>query len=121
MFGWLRKLRHDPPPPEARWVVAVDAEGIRVTDEAGEVRAVARSELTGVAIETNETGPWGADVWWLLFGDGDRLACVFPMGATGQEAAVHYLAALPGFDHAEMIDAMRSTDNRLFPVWRRAS
>lgn len=119
MFGWLRKLRYDPPPREARWVVAVDGEAIRVTDEEGEVRAVAKSELAGVAIETNDTGPWGADVWWLLFGGDDRLACAFPMGATGEREAMDYLAALPEFDHGEMIEAMRSTGNALFPVWRK--
>lgn len=121
MFGWLRKLRYDPPPPEARWVVVVDEEAIRVTDEAGETRAVAKAELSAVTIETNDTGPWGADVWWLLFGAGDALACAFPLGATGEKAALDYLAALPDFDHAEMTNAMRSTDNRLFPVWRRRS
>jgi hypothetical protein len=121
MFGWLRKLRYNPPPLEARWVVAVDDEAIRVTDEAGESRAVAKSELAGVAIETNDSGPWGADVWWLLFGAADELACAFPIGATGEKAAVDYLTALPDFDHAEMVEAMGSTANRLFPVWRRTS
>lgn len=119
MFGWLRKLRYDPPPPEARWVVAVDGEAVRVTDEAGDTRAVAKSELARVAIETNDSGPWGADFWWLLFGADDALACAFPMGATGEREAVDYLAALPDFDHGAMTQGMRSTDNRLFPVWRR--
>ena len=119
MFGWLRRLRYDPPPPEARWVVDVDGESIRVTDGSGESRAVAKAELAGVAIETNDSGPWGADVWWLLFGADDRVACAFPMGATGEQAAVDYLTGLAGFDHGEMIEAMRSTDNRIFPVWQR--
>ena len=119
MFGWLRKLRQPPPPPEASWVVAVDVESIRVTDEAGETRAVAKSELSGVAIETNDSGPWGADVWWLLFGAGDGPACAFPLGATGEKAAVDYLMGLAGFDLAQMTEAMRSTRNMTFPVWRR--
>lgn len=119
MFGWLRKFGSSPTPPEARWVVAVDDEAIRVSDEAGGTRAVAKSELAGVAIETNDSGPWGADVWWLLFGAADELACAFPLGATGEKAAVDYLTALPGFDHEQMVKAMGSTDNRLFRVWRR--
>jgi hypothetical protein len=101
-------------------VVAVDDDAIRVTDEAGACRAVAKSELAGVAIETNDSGPWGADVWWLLFGAEDELACAFPLGATGEEESVDYLTALPGFDHAEMVKAMGSTGNMLFPVWRRS-
>jgi hypothetical protein len=121
MLRWLRKLRRaPPPPPEARWLVAVDGESIRITDESGESRAVAKAELAGVAIETNDSGPWAADVWWLLFGAGDALACAFPMGATGEREAMDYLAGLQGFDHGRMIEAMKSTDNMIFPVWRRA-
>ena len=119
MFGWLKRLRTVPPPPEARVVVAVDEDFIRVTDEKGDTRAVAKAELTGVAIETNDSGPWGADVWWLLFGAGDRVDGVFPLGATGEKAAVDYLIALPGFDHGAMVAAMASTDNAFFPLWRR--
>ncbi|HYJ84101.1 MAG TPA: hypothetical protein VEW26_14810, partial [Allosphingosinicella sp.] len=102
-----------------RWVVVVDGGSVRVTDEAGASRAVAKAELAGVAIETNDSGPWGADVWWLLFGAHDGLACAFPMGATGEQAAVDYLSGLAGFDHGMMIEAMQSTDNMIFPVWRR--
>lgn len=92
---------------------------IRVTDPAGGSRAIGKSELSGVAIETNDSGPWGADLWWLLFGAGGVPACAFPLGATGEKAAVDYLTALAGFDHAEMAKAMSSTDNRLFALWSR--
>jgi len=119
MFGWLRKLQREWPPPEARWVVVMEDGSIRVTDPAGDSRAVGKSELSRVAIETNDSGPWGADVWWLLFGAGRVLACAFPLGAAGETAAVDYLTALAGFDHEEMVKAMSSTDNRLFLLWSR--
>jgi hypothetical protein len=70
-------------------------------------------------IETNDSGPFGADIWWLLFGADDRLACAFPQGAAGEKAAVDRLLGLPGFDHEAMIMAMGSTGNAVFPVWRR--
>ncbi|HYG29863.1 MAG TPA: hypothetical protein VD887_06585 [Allosphingosinicella sp.] len=119
LSGWLKKLRASPPPPEARWVVALDAESIRVTDDSGETRAVAKAELCGVAIETNGSGPWGADMWWQLFAADGRLACAFPQDATGGQAAIDDLARLPGFDQDEMIRAMRSADDAVFQVWRR--
>jgi hypothetical protein len=114
-------LRFDPPPREAKWIVAVDDEAIRVTDDAGETRAVAKAELSAVAIETNDSGPCGADYWWLLFGEGERLACAFPLGATGEDSALDYLTGLPGFDHGESGKATTSTENAYFPVWRRES
>ena len=83
MFGWLKK-RMQRPEPEAQWCVTVDAESIRVVDRKGQEGSVAKADLSGVIVETNDTGPWGADFWWLLFGADDQLACAFPQGATGE-------------------------------------
>jgi len=118
MFGWFKRKRR-PLEPESRWIVDVDGEWITIRDEAGGVKSVAKDDLSGVAIETNDSGPWGADVWWLLFDGSDRLACAFPQGATGEEAAIDYVTALPAFDHGQMVQAMTSTANAVFPVWRK--
>jgi len=118
MFGLFKKkpARLE---PESRWVVTVEGDRINVRDEAGRIKYVATGDLSGVVVETNDTGPWGADVWWLLFDASDRVACAFPQGATGEKGVVDYLSALPGFDHGEMIKAMISTDNAVFALWRR--
>lgn len=120
MFDWLKR-RSEQPQPEARWSVIVDEAGISVQDDKGERLTIPKTDITGVAIETNDTGPWGADVWWLLFGMDDRLACAFPQGATGEQVAVDYMMGMQGFDHAAMIAAMSSTRNDVFPVWRKPS
>lgn len=118
MFGWFGK-RTARLQPEARWIVEAASDQLRVTDPAGTVQTLAKAELRGVAIETNDTGPWGADVWWLLFGADDHVACAYPQGATGENVMLDYLSALPGFDFAAMSAAMGSADNALFPVWRK--
>ena len=120
VFGWRRK-RSARLQPEAQWIVAVDDLSIRVTDHAGATVELGKGDLVGVVIETNDSGPWGADLWWLLFGADDRLACAFPQGATGETALIDYLAGFPGFDHGEMIRAMGSTGNAVVPVWRRTT
>jgi hypothetical protein len=117
MFGWWKK--RESLSPEKKWHVAIKGDLIGVTDDAGEGRSIALALLSGVAIETNDSGPWGADLWWLLFDKDDHLACQFPQGATGEQSVVDQLMALPGFDHGRMIEAMRSTDNAIFPVWRK--
>lgn len=120
MFGWFRKrMAKANTWPEARWTVTLSDEEVRATDSAGVVATLNLSELTGVVIETNDTGPYGADVWWLLSGPDDRVAVAFPQGATGEQVVVDRLTSLPGFDLSRMMDAMRSTDNAVFPVWRR--
>lgn len=103
---------------EAAWTVEVTPERIAATDPAGNVSRVEMADLHGVMIETNDSGPFGADVWWLLFGADDRLACSFPQGAAGEEDAVNLLTGLAGFDHEAMIMAMGSTSNAVFAVWR---
>jgi hypothetical protein len=118
MFGWFKK-KPQRLEPESKWVVAIDGDLISIRDEGGLIKSVAKSDLSGVAIETNNSGPWGADVWWLLFDNGDKLAGAFPQGATGEEAVIHYVSSLPSFDHGEMIKAMTSTDNAVFAVWRK--
>lgn len=117
MFRWFRK-RVQRPQPEAKWLVAIKPAHICVTDDQGCTQSVAKSDLTAVAIETNDTGPWGADVWWLLFGAEDQLACVFPQGATGESAALDYLGTLDGIDQEQIAKAMCSTNNTVFSVWR---
>jgi len=118
LFGWFRK-KPRPHEPESKWIVTMERDLISVRDDAGQIRSVSTEDLSGVAIETNDSGPWGVDVWWLLFGRDDQLACAFPRGATGEGAVIDHLAALPSFDHAEMIKAMTSTENATFAVWRR--
>ena len=100
-------------------IVSLSGERIAVTDAEGEEAGLALADLNGVMIETNDSGPFGADVWWLLFGADDRVAVAFPQGATGEQAAIDWLIGLPGFDHDAMIMAMGSTGNAVFPVWRR--
>ncbi len=120
MFSWFTKKAR-PLLPESKWVIAVEDDRISVCDEAGKATSVAKCDLSGVAIETNDSGPWGADLWWLLFDHSGQLACAFPQGATGEEAAINYLSALPSFKHAEMFNAMSCTGNAVFQVWERPS
>lgn len=121
MVRWFFR-RHEktkPLTPEGKWVVECGGDALRATDVKQTTMQVAKSDLTGVIIETNDSGPWGADVWWLLFGPDDQVAVAYPQGATGEDAMLSYLMSLPGFDHAKMADAMGSTENAAFPVWRR--
>ncbi|GAO40795.1 hypothetical protein SCH01S_51_01280 [Sphingomonas changbaiensis NBRC 104936] len=119
MFDWFKRKTR-PLEAESRWAIAIDGERISVRDNVGETKTVAKSDLSAVAVETNDSGPWGADVWWLLFDCSDRLACAFPQGATGEKAVIDYIMRLPAFDYEAMIKAMASTENAVFPVWRRA-
>ncbi|MDB5675621.1 MAG: hypothetical protein JWM65_2603 [Sphingomonas bacterium] len=107
--------------PESCWSVAAADDVLTVTDAGGQERRLAFADLIGVAIETNDSGPWGADLWWLLFGQDGKLAVTWPQGATGGTSVIDRLTAIPGFDHQQMIAAMASTKNATFILWSRAT
>jgi hypothetical protein len=104
--------------PECLFVVTVSEAGIvnRRPDET--VETIARDDLVEVAIETNASGPWGADVWWRLRSRNPESECVFPGGATGEPAVVAWVQQLPNFDNSAFIQAMGSTSEARFVCWR---
>ena len=75
--------------------------------------------LRAVILETNDTGPVGIDVLWILVGVDS--GCVIPMGAAGSEGLLGRLQRLPGFDSEAVIRASSSVENRQFLCWERPS
>ena len=116
MFSWFKDWAEGIR-PESDWKVSMQNETIRITAPDKKVRSIGTDDLTGVAIETNDSGPWGADVWWLMYGRDDQLEYFFPQGATVEGRVLEYLFALSEFDGEQFGLAMRSTQNAVFPVW----
>lgn len=102
---------------EASWAVQADAGGVKVTDPSGESSFLPWELIRGIVIQTNDSGPLGADVWW--FAAGDEGSVTFPMGASGEKEALAYFQTLPGFDNHALIDAMSCTDNATFLLWQK--
>lgn len=86
----------------------------------GTIERVAVSALAAVLIETDDSGPWGTDLWWILTG-ADGTGCIYPGGADGEQQILAVLQTLPGFDNASLIAAMTSTANQRFLCWKRAA
>jgi len=74
MFSWLTRKSGKATQlmPENKWLLVCDGEVLRVVDDKQNAKQLAKSDLTGVIVETNDSGPWGIDVWRLLFGPDDR-------------------------------------------------
>lgn len=104
--------------PECLFEVTVTESEIVNKRPDGAIERVALDDLKEVAIETNSSGPWGADVWWLLIGATPEAGCAYPGGATGEQAALQRLQRLPGFDDSAVISAMGCTSNERFVCWR---
>lgn len=120
IFSKKNKNKESKLNPESKFLVSIsDGEIINQRPE-GKVERVAISDLQAVIIETNDTDPWGADVWWILVGS-EKNGCVFPGGATGEGDILKAVQALPGFDNETFIKAMTSTDNQRFLCWEKDS
>ena len=72
-------------------------------------------------VVTNDTGPFGSDIWWLLLGRRENTGCTFPCGASGEKAFLDLVLALPGFKNEVFIQAMGSTSNAQFCCWRAST
>ncbi len=120
LWTWLKSLSRLAPRrwSESDYVVSLIDDVIAVRCPDAQEHRVSISDLCGVIIETDDSGPWGADLWWVLLGADDRVALAFPGGSTGEQIVIDRLMVLPGFNFEVMTRAMRSTDVAVFPVWR---
>jgi hypothetical protein len=101
---------------ERQIVVIFDDSGVCAAFPSGKIESIEWTEIERIVVETNDTGPWGADFWWVL--DGRHARCTFPLGATGEPEALKQLRArFPSFDEDAVGDACRSTSNARFVCW----
>jgi hypothetical protein len=117
---WKRKLeeRRASVMFEREVVVSFDEFGVSSAFPTGETQSIAWRDVERVAIETNDSGPWGADVWWLL--ESAESSVSYPQGATGDPQMLEqYPARFAGFNDGEVIRAMGCTSNARFVCWER--
>lgn len=115
MLGWLRKKLVNTS-QLTRWNVSFSDGDIVTSDGQGAERKLPLRDLRRVVVATDDSGPWGADVVFLLFANAQDPAAVFPLEATGREGFVEWLSAQPGFQDRELAKAMGSTRVARFEV-----
>ncbi len=103
--------------PESDWFVTVTDSSIDTIDPKKVSDSILISEMEDVLIATNDSGPTGIDLWWILRGNGKVV--IVPGGATGEKEMLNKLQQLPGFNNTEVIKAMGSTDNAEFILWKK--
>lgn len=105
--------------PECLFTVTVSETDIVIRRPDGQSESLPLVELSKVTIVTNDSGPWGADVWWVMEGATGKSSCAFPQGATGESKALEYVQGLPAFNNEAFIQAMGSTSNSRFVCWQK--
>lgn len=100
--------------PESQFVVEVTADDEIVCRAPKQAeQRIRMADLAAVYVETNDNGPWGADVWWLLNDNNGQTKVAFAQMATREEAALDRLRRLPGFG----VRGMNSGANARFECW----
>jgi hypothetical protein len=94
-------------------IVHFDDEKISSTYPDGIVEVISWKDLELIEVHTSDTGPFGADVWFVLTSESS--SCSFPVGATGYVEATDHLAQFPGFE----LKGMDSTENAKYICWAR--
>jgi hypothetical protein len=105
--------------PESRFIVRMSDTEVACERPDSKTERVAWNDLQRVEILTTSDGPMSPDVFWLLHGTNG--GCAIPQGATGERALLERLQTLPGFDNAQVIEAMGSTTDRRFLCWQRST
>ncbi|WP_419809196.1 hypothetical protein [Sphingomonas sp.] len=89
---------------------------IVTSDGGGDDRALPIQTLRRVVVATDDSGPWGADLVFLLYSNDPEPACLFPLEANGRGDFVKWLAAQPGYRERDLEKAMGSTAVARFEV-----
>lgn len=103
---------------EDLWQVKISDNNLVITDPQQNIQMIQLSNIQGIVIRTDDSGPVGSDVFWFI-SDGSSLLS-FPMGARGEAKVLDAFQKIEGFDNAEFIKAMGSVDNKLFYILNRA-
>lgn len=115
MLRWLRKKLTNTSPLTLWSVSFLDGE-IVTSDGQGAERTLPLCDLRRVVVATDDSGPWGADVVFLLYSNDPDPAAIFPIEAAGLDGFVKWLSAQPGYQDRELAKAMASTRIARFEV-----
>ena len=118
IFSFFKKKKNvnEKLTPESKWIVEINGSKIKTIDYDGIEKSLDMHKIDQIIIETNDSGPWGTDVWWRILGRDGLLS--YPGGATGESKMLKNFERLPNFNHGKLIRAMNSTDNAEFVIWK---
>ena len=115
VFGWLKKWIARGKPPS--WSVEIIDDVIAINDGQGTERTVLLGDLRRVVVATDDSGPWGEDVVFLLYSEAQEPTGIFPLEANGIHDFVDWLKASPGYRDRELAKAMSSTKVARFIIY----
>lgn len=102
--------------PESEYIVTITDDLVRVEHPSNPTENIFWRDLQEVSIITTDEGPFSADVWLVLRGTAGSIH--IPQGNPGYDPVYDRVSGLDGFDFQGVIDAMMSTENNEFVLWK---
>lgn len=102
---------------ETDWVVRIVSGVIQTIDFQQKENTVLINDIVKIEVETNDSGPWGVDLWWKIEAAGNVIW--IPSGATGELDLKMELLKFDGFDADGLSNAIQSNSNQSFLLWSK--
>jgi len=120
-MNWLPNLfRRSKPEQQSQFgTVCIEAESVSYSHPDGKVQRIRWDDIAEVGIVTTDEGPGAEDVYFMILASDRLTGCAIPHSADGNEALLARLQSLPRFDNGAFIEAMGSTSNRNFKLWKK--
>jgi hypothetical protein len=99
--------------------VDFDPVSVRYHAPDGVMHVIRWDEVDEIGIVRTDEGPMSDDLFFTLTTADHQRGCAVPQSATGTDALVAHLEALPGFSRRSLTDAMGSTTSESFTLWKR--
>jgi len=99
--------------PESKWVVDIKNEELISINYQKEVMKFPINSIKKIVIETNDSGPWGTDLWWKVFSIQEE-PMIIPNGATGESEMIEKFEKIEGFSNDALAKAMSCVLNAEF-------
>ena len=90
-----------------------------MTRRNGRVEEIAWDAIDAIFIRTTSDGPFSDDVFLCLLAADLKSGCVIPQTADGYDSVYDVVSKYEGFDFTKVVEAMGSTSEATFLLWRR--
>jgi hypothetical protein len=101
--------------PEALYVVTRADDEVLVQTPDKQLLRISISDISRIYVVTNDSGPCGADVWFMFANANTRQSVAYPLGAMGEQDLLDWMLTLSGFE----LRGMNSVENAEFLCWSR--
>ena len=102
---------------EDDFLITITDDLVRVEHPTRKTEEIFWKDIKEISYLNTDAGPFAPDLWLILTGDNN--GCLIPHGTEGCEKVYDIVSKYNGFDFENVIEAMSSSENKQFLLWRK--